>query len=108
MHFHGRMIAVSLLLGAAGGVGSAAGQTVIRMQPLQPAKTVTVEAAKPVADLPGDVFAPAPAGAASPGAVDPKKQERLQKIQQLTFDRRPSAILKAWATPREVALDEAA
>ena len=35
-------------------------------------------------------------------AADPKKQERLQKIRQLTFDRRPSSILKAWSTPREV------
>jgi hypothetical protein len=28
-----------------------------------------------------------------------KKAQRLQKIQQLPFDRRPSAILKAWSTP---------
>ena len=42
-----------------------------------------------------------------PGAPDPaeaKKQEHLQKIRQLTFDRRPSSILKAWSTPREEAL----
>ena len=30
-----------------------------------------------------------------------EKQERLQKIQKLTFDRRPSAILRAWSTPVE-------
>jgi len=75
MHFHGRMIAVSLLFGAAGGVGSASGQTAaIPLQPLQPA--MRAEAAKPVADLPGDVFAPAAADAASPAAVAPTKQER--------------------------------
>ena len=46
-----------------------------------------------------------PAGG-KPGMPDPaeaKKQEHLQKIQQLTFDRRPSSILKAWSTPREEA-----
>ncbi len=42
-----------------------------------------------------------------PEHADPaeaKKQERLQKIRQLTFDRRPAAILKAWSTPRDEAL----
>ena len=34
------------------------------------------------------------------------KQEHLQKIRQLTFDRRPSAILKAWSTPRDEALED--
>lgn len=60
-------------------------------------------------ELPSDVFAPlSPEQAAEKAAADAKKQERLQKLQQLTFDRRPSAVLKAWSTPREVALNEPA
>lgn len=49
--------------------------------------------------------AASPAAAAQPGTADPKEAEQLKKaqrlaqIQQLTFDRRPSAILKAWVTP---------
>ena len=39
--------------------------------------------------------------------AEAKKQEHLQKIRQLTFDRRPSAILKAWSTPRDEAIKEA-
>ena len=69
---------------------------------------VSVQSAKPVAaksaapELPAQVFASAAAKTQTP--VDPKKQERLQKIRQLTFDRRPAAILKAWSTPREDAI----
>ncbi len=59
-------------------------------------------------DLPPDVFAPSTVDPAKEAEAAQKKQQRLQKIQQLTFDRRPSAILKAWATPREEALKEAA
>ena len=61
-------------------------------------------------DLPAQVFADASATKGQPGVPDPaaaKRQEHLQKIRQLTFDRRPSAILKAWSTPREEALKEA-
>ena len=57
--------------------------------------------------LPAQVFAePAAAKnqATAAAPADPKKQERLQKIRQLTFDRRPTAILKAWSTPREEAI----
>ncbi|MCH8044017.1 MAG: hypothetical protein IID44_09900 [Planctomycetes bacterium] len=32
-------------------------------------------------------------------AAEAKQQARVQKIKQLQFDRRPSAILKAWSTP---------
>ena len=59
-----------------------------------------------VSDLPSEVFATAPVDAAKAAEEQQKKQQRMQKIQQLAFDRRPSTILKAWATPREVALDE--
>ena len=62
--------------------------------------------AKPAAatDLPAQVFAGGAAANSQAKAATPaeaKKQERLQKIRQLTFDRRPAAILKAWSTPRE-------
>jgi hypothetical protein len=47
--------------------------------------------------------APAPAAAVGAEAgqenAEAKKAERLNKINQLPFDRRPSAILQAWATP---------
>jgi hypothetical protein len=64
---------------------------------------------KPAAttDLPLQVFAGGAAANSQANAVTPvdgKKQERLQKIRQLTFDRRPAAILKAWSTPRVEAI----
>jgi hypothetical protein len=71
------------------------------------AATSTPPASKAIVDLPAQVFAGAPPVNGQPGAADPaeaKKQERLQKIKQLTFDRRPSSILKAWSTPREEAV----
>src|ERR1700722_17602999 len=64
-------------------------------------------ATKTFADLPAQAFAGTPPVSGQPGAPDPaeaKKQEHLQKIKQLTFDRRPSSILKAWSTPREEAV----
>ena len=67
------------------------------------AATVGQEPAPAMPDGPDTVFAPGPD---SPSQTDEEKQqeaqrrqEHLQKIQQLTFDRRPSAILKAWSTP---------
>ena len=99
-----KMTAVSLVAAALVLLGRANGQSAVPLQPLQPAQKVATANAGP--DLPAQVFAGEPGDAGKPGATDPKKQERLQKIQQLTFDRRPSAILKAWATPREVALEE--
>lgn len=67
------------------------------------AATVGQEPAPAMPDGPDNVFAPGPDG---PTQTDEekqreaqRKQEHLQKIQQLTFDRRPSAILKAWSTP---------
>ncbi len=56
------------------------------------------------------MFAIATPAAGQPGAPDPaqaKKQEHLQKIRQLMFDRRPTSILKAWSTPKEEAIKEA-
>ncbi|MBI1851783.1 MAG: hypothetical protein HYR85_15695 [Planctomycetes bacterium] len=41
---------------------------------------------------------PVPDGQPAPNA-DAKPTPRQQKLQQLTFDRRPSAILKAWSNP---------
>ncbi len=70
-----------------------------------PGGAVTAKSA--AGELPAQLFAdPAAATNQAAAAVpaDPKKQERLQKIRQLTFDRRPTAILKAWSTPREEAI----
>ena len=80
------------------------------------AKSSAAVQAKPAAkaalgDLPADVFANPTALAGQPGAPDPaqaKKQEHFQKINQLTFDRRPSAILEAWSTPRAEAIKQPA
>ena len=84
-------------------VGEVWGQNVISFTPLTPAQQTVAPPAAP--GLPANVFASPPeADAQAAAAAQQKKQERSQKIQQLTFDRRPSAILKAWATPREVAL----
>ena len=89
-------------------VATPAGTTTVGMQAMPPGAP-TSATAQPVraGELPSDVFAPAsPAEAAAKAAAESKKQQQLQKIQQLTFDRRPSAILRAWSTPREVALAE--
>ncbi|HXG08634.1 MAG TPA: hypothetical protein VNK04_02500 [Gemmataceae bacterium] len=49
---------------------------------------------------PGDQKEPAPARPAEPTAEAASKESpRLQRLKQLQFDRRPSAILKAWSTP---------
>ena len=93
---------IGLFLGALTVVvlGTARGQA-------PPAATSAPPASKTIVDLPAQVFAGALSANAKPGTPDPaeaKKQEHLQKIKQLTFDRRPSSILKAWSTPREEAL----
>src|SRR4029078_9017248 len=44
--------------------------------------------------------------AAKKAAEQQKKQEHLQKIQQLQFDRRPSTILKMWSSPPGTTLEE--
>ena len=46
-------------------------------------------------------------GVAPPPAGPPKDTPRLIKLRQLSFDRRPSAVLKAWAPqpPKEVKAD---
>ena len=72
----------------------------IRGQGPAPAKpSPTPPAATTLRDLPAQVFADAP-------MADATKQEHLQKLRQLTFDRRPSAILKAWSTPRDEAMKQ--
>jgi hypothetical protein len=55
------------------------------------------------AELPTSVFAASPAASSAAEPVDPKKAQRLQKIQQITFDRRPSSILRAWSSPDDPA-----
>ncbi len=80
--------------------------------------TGTVTAVAP-AELPAQVFGEGgpktansdtnAAAKADPKAAEEaqKKQIRLGKIQQLNFDRRPSAILKAWSITDETYLAEA-
>ncbi|QEH34587.1 hypothetical protein OJF2_31280 [Aquisphaera giovannonii] len=63
--------------------------------------------AKASPELPDAVFAmTAQEKSQADNEAQQRKQQRMQKIQQAAFDRRPSAILKAWATPPEVMLDE--
>jgi hypothetical protein len=66
-------------------------------------------------ELPASVFvtgSPDAADTAAVAAVEAELQarqaSRLQKIQQLAFDRRPSAILRAWSGPIEPAKPDAA
>lgn len=85
-------------------VGAAAGQAVVR--PDENRRPAAVESQ---GELPAQVFAQSPGEEArAVQEAQQRKQQRLQKIQQLSFDRRPSAILKAWATPREIALGDPA
>ena len=62
-------------------------------------------ATEPAAGAVPATTAPGAPALAEPAKPDPmaeaanKKAQRLQKIQQLKFDRRPSAILQAWSTP---------
>lgn len=42
-----------------------------------------------------------PPGATPPGAAPSGPQTRIARLKTLTFDRRPSAILKAWAPPKK-------
>ncbi len=114
---HLRRQLAALVLGAATTIilGTARGQvpgpTASSPQPAKAATSVKAQA-KPAAlpDLPDNVFADPSGAPGRPGTPDPaeaKKQEHLQKIRQLAFDRRPSAILKAWSTPRDEAIKEA-
>ncbi|WP_435015405.1 hypothetical protein TA3x_002943 [Tundrisphaera sp. TA3] len=75
----------------------ASGQTTVsvKVSAPTPATTQPDEATK-TGELPANVFADE-----KPKDEGNKATARLQKIQQLTFDRRPSAILKAWSTPAE-------
>ena len=85
-------------------VGGSQGQTVTTA--VKVVKPPAAKATTPGAttELPENVFAPPPD---QPGETpEQKKAARLQKIQQLTFDRRPSAILKVWATPEDASDDD--
>lgn len=71
---------------------------------------VAVHAQPPVAPLPRPAGASAlaqppdgpPGAAVKDGKEEPKEAPRLTKLKTLTFDRRPSAVLKAWAPKSEV------
>lgn len=82
-----------------------------RLAPSRPAVTSAIEDFPSLSEVPaqespaaaqpaGDK--PAPAAAKPVDPADAKaKAERTKKLKALKFDRRPSAILKAWATPPE-------
>jgi hypothetical protein len=60
---------------------------------------VPLTEAKAPAGPPKKAEATSPAAAPAPTPAAPKENPRLQKLRQQQFDRRPSAILKAWAPP---------
>lgn len=91
--------------------GPARGQVVIQkavtVRSSSGAVAVPAPATAVAVDAPVRVVAEATASA-TPGQADAaqeeaKKAERLNRINQLTFDRRPSAILQAWSAPEEPA-----
>jgi hypothetical protein len=99
----------------------------LAFQPAPPPVRSGISRAVPATRIQGSTAAPAPAGLAPAGlaperaegqpapapapdagadaaaqqaaADQQKKAERIQKIQQLQFNRTPSAILQAWSTP---------
>lgn len=77
---------------APGALGQAASGPAIAGNPAKPI---------PPGGLPEPVFASDPAAKAAEEAAAKKKAERIQKIAQLAFDRRPSTVLKAWSTSPE-------
>jgi hypothetical protein len=72
--------------------------------PAPRAKVVPGEPAPPGAVAVGPDGKPVPAEAK--GSEGPKESPRLAKLKQLQFDRRPSAILKAWAPESKDAADK--
>lgn len=99
--------ASTVVLGSAGGQSAGPAARPAQAAGVVPAKkSAATPAQKPAAqpELPENVFtADVPAKNAP---ADPQKQQRLQKINGLAFDRRPSAILRAWSTPRDEAIKE--
>jgi hypothetical protein len=93
---HTRRQLLSLFLGAVPLILCA---TVRGQGPVSAKPSATPPVSATFRDLPAQVFADAP-------IADATKQEHLQKLRQLTFDRRPSAILKAWSTPRDEAVKQ--
>jgi hypothetical protein len=77
---------------------------------VKPAEAVPADPAAPVADAaaPGTEAAAVDEEAQRKAEAERKQAERLQKIQQLQFDRRPSTILRAWSTPADAAAANAA
>jgi len=112
-----RMFAVWLLLATGQDVSAVCIQNSVPATPVAPARTLTIPralipslrtaagaAAKPVADevagsVTGNVTAESGAAAATTAQATAAAQARTQMLQKLEFDRRPSAILAAWAGP---------
>ncbi|MFM7831586.1 MAG: hypothetical protein ACKPJD_07325, partial [Planctomycetaceae bacterium] len=112
-----RMLAVWLLLAVGQDVSAVCVQNSVPATPVAPARALTIPralipalrtaagaAAKPAADevagsVTGSVAAESGAAAATTAQATAAAQARTQLLQKLEFDRRPSAILAAWAGP---------
>ncbi len=76
--------------------------------PPEEAAKAAAEAAAAGGAPPATPATPEAAEAAAKAEADKKKQARLGKIKKLTFDRRPSTILKMWSNPNAAEEAEAA
>ncbi|MFM7868566.1 MAG: hypothetical protein ACKPHU_30485, partial [Planctomycetaceae bacterium] len=112
-----RMLAVWLLLAVGQDVSAVCVQNSVPATPVAPARALTIPralipalrtaagaAAKPAADevagsVTGSVTAESGAAASTTAQATAAAQARTQLLQKLEFDRRPSAILAAWAGP---------
>ncbi len=108
MNFIARcLIAVTLL----GITSSASAQAVLQVTPAPTARRVTATLQMNMATAAAQAAATASAGGSSASGENPELQsQRMQKINELIFDRRPSSILKAWnePPPEEEPVDESA
>jgi hypothetical protein len=99
-----------LLIGTATGQAvpaqrSAASRTIRLSPPLNSAQMIEAQMQAAMQQAGGTVL-PGPAGVQPPGATAAAagaafEQQKTQLLQKLTFDRRPSSILRAWAIPEE-------
>lgn len=106
MDYVKRLLALALGMGLVPVYAVATGQTSLQGQTSASPKRVVSVQATSERSLPAAVFAGGETKAVGKDGGDAAKaqeaqkdQARMQKIQQLTFDRRPSAILKAWSRP---------
>ncbi|MBI2823738.1 MAG: hypothetical protein HYX69_03490 [Planctomycetia bacterium] len=94
------LIVGSLALAALVMGGRAVGQAVLQVFPSE------VKGAVPAAAAPVAQPAATPAAPGTPAAAAANESERLKRLKTLTYDRRPSAILRAWSTPPDADAEE--